>query len=100
MSTAQDALCQVKEKAEGLQNKEVDLVLDHAIYCKAFEVIMDPRKLELRNFVNLRIGAFHVSSNFTAAIGRRFGAAGLKDVCIKASLTGIGFVDSVQKETV
>ena len=30
MSTAQEVLYQIKEKTEGLKNKEVDLVLDHA----------------------------------------------------------------------
>ena len=52
----QEILWQVKEKAETLKNKEADL-----IYCKALEVILDPRKLELRNFVNLQTGAFHAS---------------------------------------
>ena len=52
----QEILWQVKEKAETLKNKEADL-----IYCKALEVILDPRKLELRNFVNLQMGAFDAS---------------------------------------
>ena len=54
--TVQEILWQVKEKAETLKNKEADL-----IYCKALEVILDPRKLELRNFVNLQMGAFDAS---------------------------------------
>ena len=73
MSTAQEVLCQPKEKAEGLKNKEAGLVLDHAIYCKALEIIMDPRKFELRSFVNLRLGAFHVSCIFIALISKRLG---------------------------
>ena len=97
ISTVQEVLCQVKQKAEALKNKEADLVLDHAIYCKVLEVIMDTRNLQLRNFVNLRIGAFHASGIFIAAIGKRFRAAGLKDVCIEGSLIGIGSVDRVLK---
>ena len=31
---------QVKEKAEAFDLKETDLALDHAIYCKAVEVVM------------------------------------------------------------
>ena len=97
ISTVEEVLCQVKKKAEALKNKEADLVLDHAIYCKALEVIMDPRNLELCNFVNLRMGAFHASCIFIAVIGKQFGAAGLKDVCIETSLIGIGSVDRVLK---
>ena len=76
ISTVQEALFQVKEKAEAVKNKEADLVLNHAIYCKVLEVIMDPRNLKLCNFVNLRIGAFHASCIFIAVIGKQFGAAG------------------------
>ena len=59
--TVQEVLCQIKEKAEALKNKKVDLVLDNAIYCKSLEVMMDPRNLELCNFVNLRVRAFYAS---------------------------------------
>ena len=101
ISTVREVLRQVKEKAEALKNKEADLVLDHAIYFKALKVIMDPIilviNLELRNFVNLRMGVFHASCIFIAVIGKRFGAAGLKDVYIEASLIGIGSVDRVLK---
>ena len=54
--TVQEILCHVKEKAEALKNKEADL-----IYCKTLEIILYPRKLELRDFVNLQMGAFHAS---------------------------------------
>ena len=97
IGTLQEVLCQVKEKAETLENKEADLVLDYAIYCKVLEVIMNTRNLELRNFVNLRMDAFHVLGIFIAVISKRFGAAGLKDVCNEASLIGIGSVDRVLK---
>ena len=86
ISTVQEVLCQVKEKAESLKKKEAYIVLNHAVYCKALGVIMDPRNLELFNFVSLR-----------AVIGKQFGAAGLKDVFIETSLIGIGFVGKVLK---
>ena len=53
VSTVQEVLCQVKEKANVLKNKEADLVLNHAIYCNGLEVIMGPRNLEVLNFANL-----------------------------------------------
>ena len=43
------------------------------------------------------MGAFHLSCIFIAVIGKQFGAAGLKDVCIEVSLIGTGFVDRVLK---
>ena len=46
ISTVQEVLCQVKEKAKALKNKEAYLVLNYAIYCKALEIIMDSRNLD------------------------------------------------------
>ena len=40
-----------QRKSRTLKNKEAYLVLDHAMYCKAL-IIMDPRNLELCNFVS------------------------------------------------
>ena len=70
ISTLQEVLCKVKEKAETLENKEADLVLEHAIYCKVLEVIMGTINLELRNFVNLRMDAFHALCIFIAVINK------------------------------
>ena len=39
--TVQDVLIQCKEKTEALNLLERNLVLDHAIYAKAIEIIMD-----------------------------------------------------------
>ena len=47
MDTIQEVLCQVKEKAEALNLKESDLVLDHTIYCKAVETVMSKKTLTL-----------------------------------------------------
>ena len=35
INAVKEVLCRFKEKAKALKNKEADLVLDHAIYCKA-----------------------------------------------------------------
>lgn len=56
---------------------------------------MDPRNLELCNFVSLQMGTFHASCIFITVIGKQFGAVGLNDACIEASLIGIGSVDEV-----
>ena len=97
MDTVQEILFQVKAKSEALNLTAADLVLDHAIFCKALDIMMDPRNLELRNFINIRMGGFHVSCIFIAVIGKRFAAAGLRDIIIEAGLTGQGAVESVLK---
>ena len=47
METVQEVLIQVKQRAEALTLNETDLVLDHAIYCKAVETVMQKRNVEL-----------------------------------------------------
>ena len=86
--TVYEVLLQVKAKAEALRNTEADLVLDHAIYCKALLIPMEPKSMRLKNFTDLGMGGFHASFIFIAVIGKRFGAAGLKDLCIEATLIG------------
>ena len=95
ISTVYEVLFQVKAKAEALSNTEADLVLDHAIYCKALLILMEPRNIQLKNFINLRMGGFHASCIFVAVIGKRFVAAGLKELCIEATLIRISSVESM-----
>ena len=52
MDTVQEVLNQCKAKAEGLNLPGTDLVLNHAIYSKAVEV-MNERHSDLRSFLNL-----------------------------------------------
>ena len=47
MNTVESVLCQV-EKPEALNLKETYLVLDHAIYYKAVEIVMSERNTHLR----------------------------------------------------
>ena len=44
------------------------------------------------------MGGFHASCMLIAVIGKRFGAAGLKDLWIKAALIGISSVESMIRE--
>ena len=97
MSTVQEILLQVKAKAEAIGLDETDLVLDHAIYKPALEVIMDPQNVDLKGFVNLRMGGFHASCIFIAVIGKRFAAAGLQDLCIEAELVGMSTSEKIMK---
>ena len=90
-------LDQVKAKAEKLNLTCTDLVLDHAIYSKALEVTNAPKNDQLRNFINLRMGGFHACGIFLAVIGKRFGAAGLRDLIIEAGIAGSDSTEKILK---
>ena len=95
--TVQEILVQVKKKSESLGLVSADLVMDHAIYTKALEVMVNPINQDLHNFINLHMGGFHACCIFLAVIAKRFSAAGLKDVIIETNLVGPGAVESVLK---
>ena len=91
MDTVQEVLYQCKEEAEGLNLPETDLVLDHVIYSKAVEVIMNERRSDLRSFLNLLLGGFHTTCIFLGVIGKRFADAGLR-----ISLSSQDFLERIQ----
>ena len=93
--TVQEVLRQVKAKAEALGLMHTDLVLDHAIYTKALEVLSNPTNLQLQSFINLRMGPFHACCIFLAILGKRFGSAGLLEIIVEANLAGPGSVDAI-----
>ena len=95
--TVQEVLLLCKEKAESLNLTETDLVLDHAIYSKAVEIIMMERNADLRAFVNLRMGGFHAACIFLCVIGKRFADAGLKDIIVESALVGEDSAQQVLK---
>ena len=97
MSTVRKFCTKSKPRQTFFKSTEADLVLDHAIYSKALEFLMDPRNLELKTFINLPMGSFHVSCISIAAIGKCFGGDGLKDLCIDSTLIEPGSIDSAMK---
>ena len=74
-----------------------DLVLDHEIYAKAVEILMIEKLTDLRTFINIRMGGFHMASVFLGVIEKRFKDAGLKDLIIVSRLLGEGQVDQMLK---
>ena len=78
----------IKEKAEALNLKETNLVLDHAIYCKAVEIVMSERNTHFRSFINLRMGGSHVTCVFLSVAGKRFADGGLKVLIVESGLLG------------
>ena len=67
---------------------ETDVVLDMAIFSKAVEIFMNPRYIDLKDLIVLRLGAFHTMCIFIAVIGKRFGDGGLRDIIVESNLLG------------
>ena len=78
---------------EETQPPSVILVCDQAVYAKAFEIYNSPLHAKLERIV-LRMGAFHIITNFMAVIGHRFGSAGLRDVLIESDILATGSADA------
>ena len=95
--TVLELLSQSKVNAEKLGLIETDVVLDMAKYAKRVEVMMNPRYIDLKQFVVLRLGFFHTMFIFIAVIGKRFADAGLRDIVIEANLLGESSIDQMLK---
>lgn len=92
LDTVLELLQQSKLKAEKLGLQETDVVLDQAIYAKAIEIVMNPNHTDLKSFIVLRMGGFHIICTFIAVIGKRFSDAGLRDWIIESNLIGITLI--------
>ena len=51
-------LQQVKRKTEILNVQSADLVLDHAIFTKALDILNDPANEDLKVSISIRMGGF------------------------------------------
>lgn len=83
LDTVLELLLQSKAKAEYLGLKETDIVVDQAIYAKAVEILQNPAYLDLKKFIVLRMGGFHIECTFISVIGKRFADAGLRELLIE-----------------
>ena len=97
LETIQEMLNLVKAKAVKLNLNCTDLVLDHAIYSKALKVINNPENANMRDAINLQIGALHECGIFLAVIGERFASAGLRDLIIEVGLAGSDSTEIILK---
>ena len=70
MDVVLEVLNQCKQKAEALYLNETDLGLDHAIYAKTVEIVMNEKFTDLRTFINIRVSGFHAASIFVGVIGK------------------------------
>ena len=62
--TVKEILTQVKANAEALGVTGTDLVLDHAKYAKALQVLQNPNNVDLKKFINHRMGGFDACGTF------------------------------------
>ena len=69
------------------------VVMDQAIFAKATEIAW--RHQEQFSNVVLRMGTFHTICNALSIIRKRFGDAGLKDICIEAGIVAEGSITGV-----
>ena len=72
--------------ADTLQQEDVGVTLDQAIYAKAQDIVS--KHCDEFKRITLRMGGFHVACTFLAVIGLRFGDAGLRDLMVESSLVG------------
>ena len=63
-------------------------VVDHSIYSKILEVIIEERHSDLKDFINLRMGGFHAAGVLFGVIGKQFGDADLIDVMVEVGVLG------------
>ena len=95
MSTVYEILkrsCRIKNK---LNLRSVVCVFDQAIYAKACEIVW--KKREMFKDVVLMPGNFHLLTVFLGLIGKRFGDAGLRDLCRLAVQSGVISERSIDK---
>ena len=76
--------------AHQLGQQDEIIVFDQAIYAKALEVIWQNQETFQR--LVIRMGSFHTICSFVAAIGKRFGDAGLGDIVTESGIVGSGSV--------
>ena len=69
------------------------VVMDQALYANAAEINWKQR--ERYSNIVLRIGPFHTICNALSILGKIFGDAGLKYICIEAGLVAEGSITNV-----
>lgn len=88
-STVYNILKRSQEMADQLDQHDVVIVFDQAIYAKALEIQWQHQE-EFQRMV-IRLGAFHTICAFLAAIGD----AGLSDILIESGIVASGSVSGV-----
>ena len=86
LATVNELLRQSCLIAARLGQSHAIITVDQPIYAKAQEIAW--KHTAEHKQVVLHVGAFHVSCAFLAAIGKRFGDAGLHDLLVESGVVG------------
>ncbi len=97
LSTVRKVLENASDVAKQLQQEDIVVVFDQAIYAKAQEILWKSQAENPHLFRNIvvRLGAFHTVGVMLAVLGKRFGDAGLHDLLVEAEVVATGSVDAV-----
>ena len=82
-------LLQSKGNTEHLRLVEADLVVDQPFHAKAVEIMENLAHKDLKDFIVLRMGGFHIAMTFLGVIDKRFKDTGLKDLLVESALFGM-----------
>lgn len=93
LSTVNEILSNVLKIKKALDIEEIVCVFDQALYAKASEITW--KHTDMYKQVVLRMGTFHTLCNLISIIGKRFSAAGLRDIAIESGIIAEGSVSSV-----
>lgn len=93
MNTVYEIINQSELIRKELCLKTMVVVMDQALYAKAVEITWK-HKQQFCNIL-LRMGTFHTICNALSILGKRFGDAGLKDICLEAGLVAEGSIKGV-----
>lgn len=93
LTTVFEILNQSELIRKELHLETIVVVMDQALYAKATEIAWKHK--ERFSNILLRMGTFHTICNALAILGKRFGDAGLKDICIEAGIVAEGSINGV-----
>ena len=94
-STVYTVMKKAQNMCASLDQKDVVVTFDLAIYCKAKQ-IMWKYPDEFHDTL-IRLGGFHIALNFLAVLGKRYQSSGIEDVLIESGTYGPGTVTSLMK---
>jgi hypothetical protein len=90
LSTIHEVLNRTLQIMESLQLSNIVCVFDQALYAKALEIAW--KHQEKFGCIIFRMGIFHTLCTLLANLGKRFGDAGLKDLCVESEIIADGSI--------
>lgn len=92
-STIYTVIKKAQNMCTSLNQKDVVITFDQAIYSKAKQIMW--RYPEEFPDTLIRLGGFHIALNFLAVLGKRYQGSGIEDLLIESGTYGPGTVTSL-----